>query len=229
MSEEARVKALEQTVERLERRIGIMEDVQAIRRLQHLYGYLMDMCLYEEVVDLYADDGQVRFFGGVFRGKASVRRLYVERFQKNFTDGVNGPIFGFVLDHSQLQDVVDVAEEDRKTAQARFRCFMQAGRHEAAGGQTRQWWEAGTYENTYVREGGVWKIKDLNYVLQWQADYETGWAHTPPNYVTFFTKTYPQDPLGPDELAPGAVLWPERKFVPFHNPHPVTGRPIAPG
>jgi hypothetical protein len=44
--------------------------------------------------------------------------------------------------------------------------------------------------------------------------------------VKFFAKTYPEDPIGPDELItdPKPVLWPDTDVVPFHYPHPVTGR-----
>jgi len=224
VTSEARIEALEKQVRELSNQIGILEDVHAIRRLHHAYGYYIDKCLYDETVDLFADGGEVRFMGGIFKGKAGVRRLYVDRFRKNFTNGKNGPVFGFLLDHPQMQDVIDVAS-DRKTAKARFRCTMQAGRHEKAEGQTRQWWEGGLYENSYLRENGVWKIQILNYRPVWHADYETGWAHTRPQYVPFFSETYPKDPAGPDELEnPKPVLWPDTDVLPFHYPHPVTGR-----
>lgn len=217
--------SLHAELESVKHRLSVQEDVQAIRRLHHLYGYYIDKCLYRETVDLFAEDSEVRFFGGIFKGKAGARRLYIDRFQKNFTDGKNGPVDGFLLDHMQMQDVVDVAP-DRKTAKARFRCFMAAGRHVDYGGP-RQWWEGGLYENEYVREGDVWKIKVLNYAPQWHADFETGWAHTRPNYVPFFEKTMGDgDPLGPDELDPTAWLWPQHQVLPFHGPHPVTGEAI---
>jgi len=38
----------------LERQLTAVADVQAIERLQHQYGYYLDKCLYEEVVDLFA-------------------------------------------------------------------------------------------------------------------------------------------------------------------------------
>jgi hypothetical protein len=41
-----------------------------------------------------------------------------------------------------------------------------------------QCWEAGIHENTYVKDGGVWKIRQLNYNMLWQAGYEEGWAHS---------------------------------------------------
>ena len=39
---------------------------------------------------------------------------------------------------------------------------------------------------------------------------------------------YPEDPLGPDALIdPAPRLWPATDTVPFHYPHPVTGKPIV--
>jgi len=224
---DGQMEALQRQFQELTDRVGVLEDVHAIRRLQHAYGYFIDKCLYDETVDLYAEESEVRFMGGIFRGKKGARRLYCDRFRKNFTGGHNGPVYGFLLDHPQFQDIVDISP-DRKIALARFRCVMQAGRHEKAGGQTRQWWEGGLYENTYVKEGGVWKIKVLNYRPVWHATFENGWAHTPPNFVPFYTEVFPNDPLGPDELiTPTPVLWPDTDVLPFHYAHPVTGRPIA--
>src|SRR5215469_5213172 len=120
MDAEARIAKLEDTIGELNNRLGMLEDVNAVRRLQYTYGYLIDKCMYAETVDLFAEDGEVRFMGGIYKGKEGVRRLYIGRFRKNFTNDYNGPVFGFLLDHPQLQMVIDVAP-DRKTAKARCR------------------------------------------------------------------------------------------------------------
>ena len=91
-----------------------------------------------------------------------MRRLYIERFQQQFTQGHNGPRYGWLLDHPQMQMVIDVAP-DRKSAKVRGRSMMQAGLHETAAGQPRAWWEGGIYANDYIRDGGIWKIKALRY------------------------------------------------------------------
>lgn len=225
MPEQERIAALEAAVAELGRRLTVQEDEQAIRKLQHLYGYLIDKCLYRETVDLFTDDCEVHFFGGIYKGKAGAARLYIERFQKNFTHGNNGPVDGFLLEHPQIQDIIDV-QPDGLTALGRARSFMQAGRHKDFGGP-RQWWEGGIYENTYRKVDGIWRIHILNYTPQWHADFETGWAHTRPNYVPFLKTPYPEDPTGPDELKDDVWLWPTHKLVPFHNVHPVTGKPIV--
>jgi SnoaL-like domain len=220
----------EDRIAELEQRLGKVEDLLAIRNLQHAYGYYLDKCLYDEVVDLFAEDGEVIFIGGVYKGKKGAARLYAGRFRNNFAGGKNGPTFGRLLDHPIFQDVITVAG-DRATAKARFRVLMQAGTHElAATPQTpvRQWFEGGLYENDYVREDGVWKIKKLFYRAFWHGSIEHGWAYTPPDYVPNASVTYPEDPYGPDELLPDAPrLWPDTTTFPFHYRHPVTGQEVT--
>jgi hypothetical protein len=228
MSEEA-IRLLTEQVAALTRRMTVQEDVQAVRALQFKYGYYMDKGLYDEVVDLFAEDGALHFMGGIFRGRAGLRRLYCDRLRSSFTHGNNGPVYGLLADHMQLQDIIDIGR-DGVTAKGRFRAFLIAGSHvtkEAISDRLPlQWWEAGVYENDYVKEGGVWRIKTLDYHMFWQADYESGWAHSKPYEGRFFDKTFPEDPDGPDELSDRVPsFWPETPIVDFHYNHPVTGHP----
>jgi hypothetical protein len=229
---DGKIAALEAGVEQLQSRVTQLEDVNAIRNLQYTYGYLIDKCLYDETVDLFAENGEVRFMGGIYKGKEGVRRLYIGRFRKNFTNDFNGPVFGFLLDHPQMQMVIHVAPDGR-TAKVRGRSLMQAGRHESITGSgtvPRQWWEGGIYENEYVKEDGTWKIRVLDYNPIWHGEFEKGWAKQPANAYPYATKTYPEDPMGPDEIATEAhrKLWPETPVIPFHYAHPVTDKPMVP-
>lgn len=223
------IAALEARIAALEAELGVQQDIEAIRKLQYTYGYFIDKSQYNEVVDLFADDGEVWFLGGIYKGKAGVRRLYIERFQTQFTQGHNGPRYGWLLDHPQLQMVIDVAP-DRRTATVRGRSMMQAGLHETAEGQQRAWWEGGIYDNRYVRDDGVWKIARLGYFPFWHGSFAEGWAKTEIDFIPMATKDqlYPGDPLGPDALIePTPRLWPATDTVPFPYPHPVTGKPIV--
>jgi hypothetical protein len=214
-------------LQEMEKRLQRLEDIHAVRTLHFKYGYYIDMCLYDEVVELFADDSEVLFLNGIFRGKEGARRLYCEWFRNLFTGGHNGPTYGFLLDHLQLQDIVDISP-DGKTAQARFRALMLAGQHESkterVPGFPEACWEGGIYENLYVKDRGVWKIKRLNYNMLWQADYAPGWAKSGV-HLQPLTKTFPEDPRGPDQLLPDVPkTWPNTRVVPFHYPHPVTGK-----
>jgi hypothetical protein len=212
----------------LQRQVARLEDIHAVRTLHFKYGYYIDMCLYDEACALFAEDGEVRFLNGIYKGKAGVRRLYCDWFRNLFTKGRNGPTHGLLLDHLQLQDVVDISA-DGSRASARFRALMLAGQHESKRERIEhfpeQCWEGGIYENLYLKDRGVWKIKLLNYNMLWQADYAPGWAKSGV-HLRPITKMFPEDPHGPDELlasVPGT--WPNTRVVPFHYAHPVTGKP----
>ena len=226
MNTEEKLAALLARVDALEHQLGIHADIQAVRTLQFKYGYYMDKCLFGHIVDLFAEDAVLHFMGGVFRGKQGARRLY------GGSSGMNGPTDGMLFEHITTQDIVDIAP-DRRTAKGRFRCFLQGGVHEskkdAPARIPSQFWEAGIYENEYVREAGIWKIKLFNYRVVYQADYDKGWAHSAvqPLMVSNYAQTYPENPRGPDEIGPAPPRWPQNFIMPFHYPHPVTGEPWA--
>ena len=223
---------MDKRIEALERRVGELEDINAIRRLHWAYGYYIDFNRAEDVVQLFARDGSVVFLSGEYLGHEGVRRLYGTWFQNYFTKGVDGPVYGFLLDHFQMQDIITVAP-DRQTAKGRFRGMLMGGSHETRDykpeGLPLQFLEAGLYENDYVREDGVWKIKRLDYMMQWQADYDDGWSKTVA-HLQPATETYPDNPLGPDVLLPPEKVrktWPHQQDVPMHFAHPRFGAVFA--
>lgn len=69
MSDETQIAALSRRIDELERQLGIQQDIHAVRRLQYAYGYFIDKSQYAEVVDLFSDQGEVWFLGGIYRGK----------------------------------------------------------------------------------------------------------------------------------------------------------------
>jgi hypothetical protein len=185
-----------------------------------------------QVVDLYADDPNtfVEFIGGRYRGKEGVRRLYIGRFAGHFVNGRNGPVHGFLLDHAQMQDIIDITGDGTR-AQGRFRALMSAGTHKSIQDTHPrgfvQWWEGGVYENEYIKENGVWKIWKLKYFPFWHADFARGWSNKEiGEFIPLDTKVYPESPLGPDEIVEQLMLWPDTRVVPFHYPHPVTGKQV---
>ncbi len=225
-------KQLQDVVAGLAARVARVEAEAAIRRLHHAYGYFMDYCWYDEVIDLFADDGEAVFLSGVYRGRDSLARLYKAFLGEAYTSGQRGPVRGFLADHFLSQEVITLAE-DGQSAQLRGRALLVLGSHnsrtERHPALPDQVYEAGLYENHYVCQGGVWKIKRLEYALQWQALYDKGWTHTetdlPPQVPVF-----PESPVGPDYLIENTRrVWPERSAVAFHYRHPVTGQVIGGG
>jgi hypothetical protein len=86
-------------------------------------------------------------------------------------------------------------------------------------------WRDGIYENTYVKDDGVWKIKSLHLYVNFVAPYDRGWARLAPGeglVQSEASKTFPPDrpPTAAYQPFP-ATQWP-----PSQAPNPVTGRPV---
>ena len=198
-------------VDQLSNKLGILEDENAIRGLHRTYETYLDNGMYEEVVNLFTDDGEVVFNGGVFKGKnRGVRRLYCDHFSSGLSGRSIEPAPGFHSDTAQQQDFIEVAT-DRKSAVARFTYSIQVGAPIISDSQLvkmarlhgegiMKWWEGGMYEVSYVKEGDKWNIKRLEYRVITQANYTPGRSHAKPIDVPAFSKTYPADPTGPDKL-----------------------------
>jgi hypothetical protein len=87
-------------------------------------------------------------------------------------------------------------------------------------------WRDGIYENTYVREAGVWKIKSLHLYVNFVAPYEKGWARLKPG--DGLVQSPASKAFAPDR-GPTATYrpFPETQVPPFQAPNPVTGKPVG--
>jgi hypothetical protein len=207
----AEVAVLEQKIEALERRKARLEDANAVKRLQRAYGYYIDRGLWDQAADLFAADGTIEIgLDGVYVGQDRVREYLHE-----VGGGRNGLPEGRLNEHMQLQGVVTVAP-DGETAKARWRDLVMTGQL----GEDAAWGE-GPYENEYVKDGGVWKIKTLHWYQSMLVPYEGGWAKN----KDVNGGKWVSDELPPDR--PPSVeygTWPETYLPPFHFDNPVTGR-----
>lgn len=229
-AEARRIAALNQQLDAAEHALQVAEDVSAIKRLQREYGFFLDKGLWEDLADLFADDARAAYPAGTYIGKASIR----EHVWRNVGDGEIGLKDGRLYNHMVMQPVVDVMP-DGKTAKGRWRVLAMIGRLGSADGKTpgQAAWAGGIYENTYVKDNGVWKIKDLKYYDGFSAPYEGGWAKAtpvkageappPPAPPRFALARPPDQPHDAD--CPG---YPYACIQPFHYANPVTGRETRP-
>ena len=142
-------RACQAQIAQLSAEVDQLEGARAVRKLQRAYGYYIDRGLWDEAADLFADDGTVEIgMDGVYVGKARVRE-----YLKRLGGGQDGLIYGQLYEHAQLQPEVDVAA-DGLSAKGRWRELQMTGHF-----GKDAFWGDGIEENTYVKEGGVWKIK----------------------------------------------------------------------
>ncbi|HET7607326.1 MAG TPA: nuclear transport factor 2 family protein [Gammaproteobacteria bacterium] len=191
-----------------------IDDVNAIQNLQGSYGYYTDKMLWDEVVDLFADDGTIEIGpSGVYAGKDSIRRYLL-----SLRDGKQGPLESVLNDHFQLQPIVTVAD-DGLTAKGRWRLFLMTG--ESGSGSGGNWGE-GVYENEYVKDNGVWKIRSLHWYANFIAPYEGGWLNADPKAIESHAMGRGVTPDRPSTVSyepyPGVFV------PPFHYVNPVTGQ-----
>src|SRR5262245_18714055 len=183
-----------------------LADEQEIENLQKIYGYYYDRRMWDEVADLFADGGTIEMGQrGVYVGKARVREFL----------NLLGPVGlkdGELNDHVQLQVVVHVAPDGR-TAKARSRELDMLGVLDSHGE-----WSEGVYENTFVKDNGVWKIENLRYFPTFLTDYDKGWANDAKPVPTASKELPPDRP-------PTSVyaIYPKAHIPPFHYDNPATG------
>ncbi|MET0280387.1 MAG: nuclear transport factor 2 family protein [Steroidobacteraceae bacterium] len=192
-------------------RLARLEDTRAIEYLHNALSYYFDRWQWDEVADLFADQGTIELAQrGVYVGKTRVRQFL----------GVFGPPGlhqGELFDHVQYQPVVHVAADGR-TARARVREFSMEGRYQldaSIGG--------GIYENEYVKENGIWKIQSLHLYTTFVADLENGWSQGPRPAAGASSALPPDRP--PTLRYAGYPIFYQQ---PMHYPNPVTGLPVKP-
>jgi hypothetical protein len=165
-SADADVSVLQQRVDRLEALTQRVEAISAIKRLQHAYGHYSELGLWHDFADLFADSGIGHYPVGDL-DREGIRTLFL----KEVGGGRLGLADGRIYPHISMQPVVTLAADGR-SGKGRWHIMAMLGGYKATAS-----WAGGVYENEYVLENGVWKMKDVRYLAQYSGRYEDpGWT-----------------------------------------------------
>lgn len=202
------IAVLRERLSALEARKQAIADSNAIKRLQRSFGYYMSEGQWDEVVALFTEDATLEFGrDGVYVGRDRIRA-----WLDAYGGGQAGLREGQLNEHLLVMPVVTLAGDGR-SAQARWRSIMLLGQF----GEQALWGE-GPYENTYVKEDGIWKIDTLHWFQTILVPYEGGWAqHEDFNQGLWVSNTLPPD--APATTSYG--YWPETFLPPFSFENPV--------
>lgn len=197
-------------------RVERLEGARAVKKLQRAFGFYVDRGLWDEAADLFAEDGTIEIGAdGVYVGKARIRD-----YLKALHGGQDGLVYGQLNEWVTLQPVVDVAVDGR-SAKARWRDLGMLGQY-----KKHAEWRDGIYENDYVKEGGVWKIKALHLYVNFVAPYEKGWTRLKPGEG--LAPSAASKAMPPDRPPTAAYQpFPEPQLAPFHAPSPAGGRDLG--
>jgi hypothetical protein len=199
----------------LTRRVEVLEGNRAIRNLQRAFGFYVDRGLWRDAAALFAADGTIELGAdGVYQGPERI-----EEYLRRLHGGQEGLIYGQLNEWVTLQPAIVVAD-DAMTATARWRDLGMLGQY-----HQHAEWRDGIYQNEYVREGGVWKIRTLRLYVNFVAPYARGWARLAEGeglVRSHASLDYPPDRPATAIPAP----FPAVQVPPFSAPHPVTGRTV---
>jgi hypothetical protein len=187
-----------------------MNDEDRVRNLQSAYGYYADRKMWEDVVDLFAANGVVEIGGqGVWQGKAGVRKWLESIGKAN-------------LSHGQLNDRIqnDVTITIAPGGNEAFARGLEFGMLGEAD-QEKGWWEVATFQNRFVKEDGMWKIREMRRFVVMKTDIFQGWGR---NRIV---EPAPTGANAPDAPVPAGDAAGASLGVPaFIANHPVTGKPV---
>jgi len=196
---------------RLISRLQRLDDETTIRNLQHGYGYYLDRKRWDDVTDLFADDGSLELANrGAYVGREHIRRAL---------EAIYGPSplrEGELFDHINLATVVTLAA-DGLSASARTTQLSMLG----VNGEYAQW-EEGTYENSFVKDSGVWKVKAIRYYPRMSTHYDMGWMREG------LAAPVAVPSMPPDRAtSPVFASYPTVDYVGFHYLNPATNKPVG--
>jgi hypothetical protein len=210
ITDERRLALLEGKIASLQKQLDLIEDSRAVERLQQAWGHYVSEGLAHEAAMLFAEDpGASVEFGqqGVYLGR--------QRIEAFLTRAI-GLKEGDIRETPVMQGVVHVAPDGR-TAKGRWRSLVMGGTHGADGT-----WMEGPYENEYVKEDGVWRIRRLHWYTTVIGSYARGWHRNPLPIQTPLADLPPDRP--PTEVY---RAFPDFYLPPYHYVNPVTGKPVA--
>jgi hypothetical protein len=201
--------ALAERVDGLARRAALLNDQDEVANLQDAYGYAIDRRQWDQAASLFSADGTLEVGQeGVYAGQAGIRRGLNRQGPKGLRDGERN-------DHVYLQTLVSVAPDGREAKARGVELIFSAG----PGGSNGELSE-GTFENTFVKQDGAWRIQSVHFYPRMIVDAATGWARSAKPAPGPSTEFPPDRP--PTSLY---AVYPKFAVAPFHFDNPVTGRP----
>jgi SnoaL-like domain len=144
-----------------EKRITVLEDIEAIKQLKARYCAVCDDDHNpDKITTLFAEDGI--WEGGDFgkaQGHAAIRKLF-EGFQK---------LISF-SQHNIMNPIIEVNGDRAKGVWYLIGPFTFRKDNDAR-------WLSCKYEDDYVKINGEWKYQHLRAYIRMNASYEKGWAN----------------------------------------------------
>lgn len=184
------------------------EAVDAIKKLQHCFGYLLDSTDWSATAELFTEDAVLRvghhlpvhgrqaieeYLPQVYDLDLHIRKASIEQVGPETQNHL-------VRAHLQIMPVITVSA-DLQSAQATWRHLSTGGSAE-----TGSYWAEGPQEISYSKYQGEWRITRLFWFRHLVVPYRQGWQ-------------YAADQTRPDKYRTDFRSWPDVKASSFHFLH----------
>jgi hypothetical protein len=208
--------SLEELLDAAERELAVVVAQDGAENVSNAYGYYIDEFLWDETADVFASNGEKELsYIGNYIGRERIRASLVARY------GRGGRRAAGMTLHQKVAPVVTVAP-DGASARVRTKLFQLNSARDGDGS-----YMSGIYENSLVRENGIWKIRKMDLEYVWSASYSNGWAkvtqRAQPLVAPDLARNFEPKPDGPlrgQSVAP----FPDVAPLAFHYVNPVSGR-----
>jgi hypothetical protein len=161
---------MEARVRDLESRVQELVDREAIRELRYRYHEYINEAKFEEISDLFTDDGEVLFGQlGEARGKEQIQRFFGALRPKT-GEGGRGP--GRPPRLSRVKQFIHNHAVEINGDRACGFAYLEA--KPVYKGES--YVVAARYDDDYVRQGGRWKFKKMALTPYFMVPLKEGWA-----------------------------------------------------
>jgi hypothetical protein len=212
----AELEKLFKTAAKMETRLTMLEDIEAIKKLHRAYGYYLEHWQDDEIVELFSHNPDVSVeinATGLYKGWEAIKASY--RFADHYTayEGAKKAPPDYLHILMPIAGIVDV-DPDGKTAKGRWYGFFLGAMPRPR--KVRALIGATIWENEYIKEDGTWKFLKLfaNDIICSPLD--EGWVKTP--YLVNTRKTVAPSPNVHFQHYPSGYIFP------YHYKNPVTGK-----
>ena len=150
------------SLEELQARIRVLEDIEEVKRLMATYIYVVDDSQWDDVADLFADNARAEYgMLGTYDGKEAIATFFKEVVSQAWSWAV----------HQLLNPLVTVEGEK---ATGRWYIFCSSTMPSPEG--DRAMWVQASYDNEFVKINGRWKFSLLRLVFNFITPYDEGWV-----------------------------------------------------
>jgi hypothetical protein len=200
--------ATKATLADLERRARTLDDENLARNLQAVYGYYISRRMWDDATDLFTVDSVYELGGvGVFEGPRGVRKALERQGPAGLTDGV-------LNDRLQFDTIASIAPNG---GEAQVRGIELGLVGDAVNKQAH--WEVNIYDNRFVKESGVWRVREMRVFPMFRSEYSLGWGKS---------RLHQPQGAAPDRPLPAGDAGQEERVLPaFVSVNPGTGKAVA--